>query len=194
VLAAGRARRFGGAKLLAPFRGRPLAAHAFDVARQARAAGVIHDVVGVIPAGDPSLAELVRREGGRAVVNDTPDLGLSSSLRCGLAALGMETGAVVVLLADQPLVRVEVLARLADAWRGGLGVLVRPRYADAPREPGHPVLVDRALWALAGRLEGESGFGSLPSGSVDVTVIDVPGRNPDVDTPHDLTTLEGSSS
>ena len=195
VLAAGRARRFGAAKLLAPFRGRPLAAHSFGVAREARAAGVVHDAIVVAAAGDAALAELARREGLRTVVNDAPDLGLSGSLRCGLAALGEETGAVVVLLADQPLVRVEVLAQLAAAWRRGLGVLLRPRYAEAPHEPGHPVLVDRSLWPLADTLTGEGGFGSLlPSGSTGAAVIDVAGRNPDIDTPDDLTTLEGSSS
>ena len=194
MLAAGRARRFGGAKLLAPFRGRPLAAYALEVAGRAGAAGVIHDVVCVIAAGDPGMAELVGRQGARTVVNDAPELGLSGSLRCGLAALGGETGAAVVLLADQPLVRVEVLARLADAWRAGRGALIRPRYAETPQEPGHPVLVDRSLWALADTLEGESGFGALPYGSVDVAVVDVPGRNPDVDTPADLTTLEGPST
>ena len=84
---------------------------------------------------------------------------------------------------------------LIAAWRAGLGTLVRPRYADAPDEPGHPVLVDRSLWRLADALSGEAGLGSLlPPGSAGVAVIEVAGRNADIDTPDDLTTLEGSSS
>jgi CTP:molybdopterin cytidylyltransferase MocA len=48
---------------------------------------------------------------------------------------------------------------------------------------------------LAAALEGDRGLGSLfPPGAAGVALIDVAGRNPDVDTPDDLTTLEGSWS
>jgi molybdenum cofactor cytidylyltransferase len=199
VLAAGGARRFGGAKLMAPLHGRPLAAHVLDTVFRARATGVVDDAVVVTAAGDAALADLVGGSAGgswaRVVPNDAPDRGLSSSLRLGLASLGADAGAAIVLLADQPLVRLEVLAVLVAAWRQGLGGLVRPRYAEAPEEPGHPVLADRSLWPLAEMLTGDIGFGGvLPPGSPGVAVIEVAGRNPDVDTPDDLTTLEGSSS
>ena len=195
VLAAGRARRFGGAKLLAPLHGRPVVAHVLDVVRRARAAGVVADARVVVAADDDAVAALAREAGTTTVVNDAPERGLSSSLRCGLAALGPDTGAAVVLLGDQPLVRPDVLAALVAAWRDGRGVVVRPRYADAYSEPGHPVLLDRSVWPLADRLEGDAGLGLLlPPGSPEVALIDVAGRNPDVDTPADLHTLEGSSS
>ena len=195
VLAAGRARRFGGAKLLAPLHGRPVVAHVLDVVRRARAAGVVADARVVVAADDDAVAALAREAGAATVVNDAPERGLSSSLRCGLAALGPDTGAAAVLLGDQPLVRLDVLAALVAAWRDGRGVVVRPRYADAYSEPGHPVLLDRSVWPLADRLEGDAGLGLLlPPGSPEVALIDVAGRNPDVDTPADLHTLEGSSS
>jgi CTP:molybdopterin cytidylyltransferase MocA len=195
VLAAGRARRFGGAKLLAPLHGRPVVAHVLDVVRRARAAGVVADARVVVAADDDAVAALAREAGTATVVNDAPERGLSSSLRCGLAALGPDAGAAVVLLGDQPLVRLDVLAALVAAWRDGRGVLVRPRYAEAYSEPGHPVLLDRSVWPLADRLEGDAGLGLLlPPGSPEVELIDVAGRNPDVDTPADLHTLEGSSS
>jgi CTP:molybdopterin cytidylyltransferase MocA len=195
VLAAGRARRFGGAKLLAPLHGRPVVAHVLDVVRRARAAGVVADARVVVAADDDAVAALAREAGTATVVNDAPERGLSSSLRCGLAALGPDAGAAVVLLGDQPLVRLDVLAALVAAWRDGRGVLVRPRYAEAYSEPGHPVLLDRSVWPLADRLEGDAGLGLLlPPGSPEVALIDVAGRNPDVDTPAELDTLEGSSS
>jgi CTP:molybdopterin cytidylyltransferase MocA len=195
VLAAGRSRRFGSAKLLAPLHGRPLAAHAFDVVSQARASGVVADAVAVVASGDDAVADLALAAGARTIVNDAPDRGLSGSLRRGLAALGADAGAAIILLADQPLVRQEVVAALVGGWRAGLGVVLRPRYAGAPDQPGHPVLLDRSVWALAAALEGDRGLGSLfPPGAAGVALIDVAGRNPDVDTPDDLTTLEGSSS
>jgi len=195
VLAAGPARRFGGAKLLAPLHGRPVVAHVLEVVRQARAAGIVADARAVVAADDDPVAALARAAGAATVVNDAPARGLSSSLRCGLAALGPDAGAAFVLLGDQPLVRLDVLAALVAAWRDGRGVLVRPRYAEAYVEPGHPVLLDRSVWPLAERLEGDTGLGLLlPPGSPGVALIDVAGRNPDVDTPADLHTLEGSTS
>jgi molybdenum cofactor cytidylyltransferase len=167
----------------------------FDTVFRARAVGVIDDAVVVTAAGDAALDDLARRGGTRVVPNGAPDRGLSSSLRLGLAALGEDARAAIVLLADQPLVRLDVLAVLVAAWRQELGVLIRPRYAEAPEEPGHPVLADRSLWPLAESLAGDGGFGSvLPTGAAGVAVIEVAGRNPDVDTPDDLTTLEGSWS
>jgi len=194
VLAAGGALRFGGPKLLAPLHGRPLVAHALDAACRARAAGLVGPARVVVAAGDEAVPALARAAAIEVVVNDAPGRGLSGSLRLGLAGLGDEVGAAIILLGDQPLVRDDVLGRLIAAWRAGRGTLVRPRYAEAPDEPGHPVLASRSLWPLADRLEGEAGFGALfRPGSPEVALIDAAGRNPDVDTPADLHMLEGSS-
>jgi molybdenum cofactor cytidylyltransferase len=195
VLAAGAARRFGSPKLLAPLRGRPLLSHALELAARARDEGLVSTALVVVAGGDQAATALVHQAGLSAVINPAPERGLSSSLRDGLAALGPDTGAALILLGDQPLVSLEVIRALVGAWREGRASAVRPRYAASPATPGHPVLVDRSLWTLADRLEGDAGFGPLLSpGSPGVAVIDVPGANPDIDTPADLHTIEGSSS
>ena len=53
----------------------------------------------------------------RRVRNPDPDAGLSSSLRVGLESLGPASEAALILLGDQPLVRVEVIERLLAAVR-----------------------------------------------------------------------------
>jgi molybdenum cofactor cytidylyltransferase len=195
VLAAGRARRFGGAKLLAPLRGRPLLTHVLDTVVRARASGIVADGRIVLGAGDAELATLAASAGVQQVVNEAADRGLSSSLQCALAALGPDADAAMVLLGDQPLVRLDVLAALVGAWREGRGVVVRPRYAEAPDLPGHPVLLARAVWPLALELKGDAGLGAVfPHGAAGLALIDVAGRNPDVDTPADLDALQGTSS
>ncbi len=195
MLGAGRGRRFGGSKLTAPLRGRPLGAHVLDTVTRARAAGLVTVAAIVVAAEDAELVAVAATAGVPSVVNEAPERGLSSSLRCGLAALGPAAGAALILLADQPLVRLDVIAALVDAWREGRGTAIRPRYAEAPGEPGHPVLLDRSVWAMARRLEGDAGLGSLlHPGDAGVTLIDVAGRNPDVDTLADLDTLQGPSS
>ncbi|MFL5496562.1 MAG: NTP transferase domain-containing protein [Gemmatimonadales bacterium] len=195
ILAAGRSRRFGGAKLLAELRGRPLLSYVLDVAKAGRASGLLDDALIVIAAEDSGVAALARSARVRWVINPEPDLGLSTSLRCGLGALPADTGAALVLLGDQPMIRLDVVARLADAWRAHEGGILRPRYAGAPEIPGHPVLLDRAVWSLADRLEGDAGLGPvLASEAAEVTTVDVPGTNPDVDTPADLHLLNGPAS
>jgi len=199
MLAAGLGRRFGGPKLVAPLRGRPLVSYALDVAGRARATGLLSDLRIVIAAGDQVLAGLAHDAGAAAAVNPSPEQGLSSSLRLGLAALdaggALDVGAALVLLADQPLIRLEVVAVLVAAWHERLGLLIRPRYARSPDEPGHPVLLDRSLWPLAHQIEGDAGVGRLLGpGTPGLALIDVPGGNPDVDTAADLHLLEGPTA
>jgi molybdenum cofactor cytidylyltransferase len=192
VLAAGGSRRFGGRKLLALLHGRPLAAYALDAASAARDAGLVDGTTVVLPAGEAALAALASAVGAAAVTNPSPEAGLSGSLRLGLLALAAEptVAAALVLLADQPTVRLSTVGALVEAWRAGAGTLVRPRYRDAPAEPGHPVLLDRSAWHLAERLEGDAGFGCLHDAALRLALVDVPGDNPDVDTPTDLALLE----
>jgi molybdenum cofactor cytidylyltransferase len=192
ILAAGRSRRFGGAKLLADLRGRPLLSYVLDVAVAGRVSGLLEDARVVTAAEDDGVAALARSSGVDCVINPDPDLGLSTSLRYGLGSLPADAGAALVLLGDQPMIRLDVIARLAEAWRARAGRILRPRYADAPETPGHPVLLDRAVWSLVDRLEGDAGLGPLlTSDAAGVTIIDVPGANPDVDTPADLHLLNG---
>jgi molybdenum cofactor cytidylyltransferase len=195
ILAAGRSRRFGGAKLLAEWRGRPLLWYVLDAVAAGRASGLLADARVVVAAEDEALSELARSARVPCVVNADPDQGLSTSLRCGLASLPADVGAALVLLGDQPMIRLDVVAQLLAAWRAGAGPILRPRYAGAPATPGHPVLLGRTVWSLVDRLEGDAGFGVLfASGVAGVTIVDVPGVNPDVDTPADLHTLNGPAS
>jgi CTP:molybdopterin cytidylyltransferase MocA len=195
VLAAGRGSRFGGDKLVAAWRGRPLLAHTLAVVRAAADAGSLAGGYVVIPLGHTELARLVRDAGLEVVENPAPATGLSSSLRLGIARLERtvpadEPRAAVIFLGDQPLVRADVVTGLTEAWSGARAVAARPRYAETPDEPGHPILVDDSLWSLAASLTHDAGFGAaLSARGIPVTAIDVPGRNPDVDTPADLIDL-----
>jgi CTP:molybdopterin cytidylyltransferase MocA len=117
-------------------------------------------------------------------------------MRLGLAALDRRDlaprpQAALVVLGDQPLVRAGVIASLVAAWRSGVASCVRPRYADHPDEPGHPVLIDRALWEMAGGLTGDAGLGPVLARHPGwVTVVDVTGANPDINDRADLDSLE----
>ena len=195
VLAAGLGQRFGGGKLHALYRGRPLLSHVLAVVEAAGNYGLLHGGHVVISSGDEQASRLVGRAGLVPVVNDNPKLGLSHSLRLGLASVESQTsggpGAAIVFLGDQPMVRLEVVEQLVTAWRGGRGGIIRPRYEAAGDVPGHPVLLSRRMWPRARFLKGDVGFSALMESSAPETVtLDVAGDNPGVDTPADLQTLK----
>jgi molybdenum cofactor cytidylyltransferase len=192
VLAAGNSRRFGGDKLKADLGGEPLIGRVFAALRESRRRQDIAGAVTVIRAEDRKLAELA---GDGVETRSLPwdaTVELATSLRAGLAALEEPgrvpaAGAALICLADQPGLSPEVIAALVDGWRRDLAPVVRPRYTEAPEVPGHPLLIDRSFWHLAAEAMGDAGFGPVLARRPGlVRTIDVPGRNPDVDTPADL--------
>lgn len=69
--------------------------------------------------------------------------GPGASLRCGLAVLGPEVEAAVVVLADGPELAPAAIERVIAAWRESGAPLVAASYGG---ERGHPLLVDRSAW------------------------------------------------
>ncbi len=193
VLAAGSGSRFGGGKVRAPLEGRPLLAH---VLAAARAAGIERlvlvlgrdavEVRAALAADDRAL------DGVLLAVNPSPERGLATSLRLGLAAATAAPApdGVVILLGDQPRVRAEVIVALRSAAytapAGSLAVVAAYAGDGAP----NPVLLLPAGWALAADLEGDRGLGPLLAAHpARVVRVPVAGANPDVDTPADLAAL-----
>src|ERR1035441_10806133 len=88
----------------------------------------------------------------RTVYNERWRTGMGSSLCAALLALTetgpSEVGAVVVALADQPLVGADAVARLIAAYRDGAGV-AGAAYDGRPRKP--------VLLAPQDRAQGENG-------------------------------------
>jgi CTP:molybdopterin cytidylyltransferase MocA len=126
VLAAGAASRFGAPKqaLLLP-----------EVLRRVRASSV--DEIVVVAGAHPLDTD------ARLVDCADWERGPGASLRCGLAALGREVEAAVVVLADGPDLAPQAVDRVIAAWRGGAGQVVAASY-DGDR--GHPVVLGRSAW------------------------------------------------
>ena len=75
--------------------------------------------------------------------NPSPDDGQASSVRIGLQALGGKLDAVIVALADQPMVNSQDISALIGAFKQrGEAAMVVPRVAG---EPGNPVMFEAAL-------------------------------------------------
>jgi CTP:molybdopterin cytidylyltransferase MocA len=102
--------------------------------------------------------------------------GPGASLRCGLAALGPEVEAAVVVLADGPELAPAAIERVIAMWRKSGAPLVAASYGGAR---GHPLLVGRSAWA---RIPDEGLRGREPL----LVPCDDLGAPGDVDYPDDL--------
>ena len=197
ILAAGQGRRFGADKLLVELSGKPLLRHVLDWVREAQDRHQLTGGLAVIPAENPGREKILVDSGLEYIFNARPELGVAESLRLGLAALAERhpnAMAALILQGDQPRLRFEVLDRLLAAWGGGDRPVVRPRYGEERETPGHPVLLNRSIWARTDELSGDAGFAPLLRAyPALVTTVDVPGNNPDINTPSDLANLESSA-
>jgi len=164
VLAAGAGSRFGGAKLLAPWRGGVLldgalaSAFAAPVRRITLAVGA--EGQRVAAAAEAFAAQ--RGELDRLRIVSTPDwaLGMSASLKRAVAALAPDVDAVFVFLGDMPLIPPGVPAALADALVGDIAAAA----PDCDGELGHPALIGSTLFPAISRLEGDRGARRLLDG------------------------------
>ncbi len=185
LLAAGAGTRFGRPKALVTYDGQLLVEHGTALLR---AAGC-QPVLTVLGAAADEVRRSADLSGVLVVVNVDWATGMGSSLVAGLRALPAEADAVVVALADQPLVGPVAVSRLAAAWQGG-AVAAVATYDGSPR---NPVLLDRAIWSeVAAAAAGDAGArGWLRSHSERVTAVpcDGTGSPYDLDTPEDLETL-----
>jgi molybdenum cofactor cytidylyltransferase len=194
VLAAGAGSRFGGGKLLAELEGRPILGHVLD-AIDALSPSCCVVVLG---ADGPAIGTRIRWRDEIRVTNPTPAAGLASSLRLGVATCleaQPDASGVIVVLGDQPRTSPDVMraliAAVPAALRAGAWAVV-PRYALGGG--ANPALLLPAACALVPELEGDRGMRDLLTADrARVVVVDVPGANPDVDTPADLEALAEAS-
>ncbi len=116
----------------------------------------------------------------RTVVNPDYASSQSSSLRTGLHALGDDIGAALILLGDQPAIRLEAIRTVMRIYERTGGPVVRASYSG---QVGHPVLFERGVWAELEKLEGDRGARDLLAGHRDWVVrADLSGEPPsDVD-------------
>ena len=185
ILAAGKSSRMGSAnKLLAEGGGRPMVARVAEIALASCARPVV--VVtgfegGLIAAALAGLAVAI-------APNPDYNLGLSTSLKTGLAAL-KEPGVAGALLlpGDMPHLTAATLDRLiaAFAQSGGHAICV----PEAAGVRGNPLLWPADLFAVMAGLSGDKGARELLARYPDrIKIVAAPASEilADVDTPEDL--------
>jgi CTP:molybdopterin cytidylyltransferase MocA len=185
VLAAGASTRLGAPKQLVMHAGEPLVRRA---ARAALAAGA-RPVLVVLGAHAGRIAPVLDGlDGASTIVHAGWRDGLASSLAAGLHALlaAARCDAILVTLADQPLVDASALRALLDRF----GAARRIVAAEYDGVPGVPIVIGREHAAALMRLTGDRGAGAwLRSRGAEVTRVPLPAAAVDVDTPADVVRL-----
>lgn len=180
LLAAGSARRFGGAKLLAALPdGTPV-----GVASWRALAGALPRTLAVVRPGDEALGAALAAAGAKVVVCPRADEGMGASLACGVSASRGAAGWIVAL-ADMPWIAPATIRRVAEALATGASVAA-PFHRG---ERGHPVGFAAAHRDALAALGGDEGAKAVVAANRSHLVrldVDDPGVLRDIDVPGDL--------
>lgn len=196
LLAAGAGVRMGGRpKALLELGGVPL------VLRQliALSGAGVDEVAVVLGHHGEAIEAAVRPFPITLVRNPSPDDGQVSSVRLGLGALSPRLDAVIVALADQPLIDAQDIVALISAYRKrGEASMVVPRVKRAGGEtvPGNPVMFDAALreeWLAGGADLACRKWRERNPGRVHWLDTENQRYSVDIDTPEDLDRFAAST-
>ncbi len=183
VLAAGGSTRMGRPKLALPIRGVPMIRRAAQAALESGCA----EVIVVLGTHGDLYRALLDGLRVRIVHNPEPGEGMGSSISVGVGAVHGDAEGAVILLADQPFVTAEAIARLIDAASGGARIVASACLATA----GPPAYFHRSLFPELLALEGDRGARSiLLAHPEEVTTVPLPeAEAADIDTRDDLTAV-----
>ena len=150
IMAAGASSRFGENKLLQDFLGKPLFAYVLKAAE-----GVFDKTV--VVTGYETIEKTAAKMGFLTVKNENPELGVSHTIRLGLAEMA-DCDGVVFATADQPLLSKETLCRLIAVCQKEPNC-IHAVSADGKR--GNPCLFPKELFPELLALEGDRGGGAV---------------------------------
>ena len=134
IMASGLGTRFGGNKLMAPFRGKPLVQWVLDATE-----GIFSRRV--VVTRHEAVEKLCRGQGIEVVYHNLPDL--NDTIRLGLHAVAQEIGGCMFCPGDQPLLSRDTIAALGLSAVNDKERIWRAAWGD---EAGSPVLFPRGMF------------------------------------------------
>ncbi len=183
VLAAGSSTRFGRTKQLEQFEGMSLAAGAL------RKAESVCGKRSVLVTGKDwqEVATTCEPLAGYFVINNDYEQGLASSIACGVRSVAESADAILLMLADLPLVTTEHLTKLVNAWAESPRTIVASAFEDTL---GPPVVFPKADFHALLQLTGDRGAQPIIDANKErVQAIACEEAAFDIDRPEDLAGL-----
>jgi molybdenum cofactor cytidylyltransferase len=188
ILAAGRSSRMGGPnKLLSTLNNRPLLSHALENALTLSPENII-----IITGRDAlEIEKIAQQFSVKTQHNPKYQVGISTSLLCGLEVAPSEWDAAFIVLGDMPRIAPDIFKSLKSTLESHPEIdAVYPIYDG---QQGHPVLWRRRAWHLLAAQSGDAGgkaiLNNLGSRALGIEV-DSSGVLLDIDTPEALSQLE----
>lgn len=187
VMAAGSGRRFGSTKQLAEIAGVPLIRRATDCAAEvfgSRSVLVVgHDWTAVFGA--------CGEWPGFLLYNTAYAAGLGTSVSLAVQSIRHVASAVVVMLADQPLVTTAHVTSLLDRWSGDSRELLATEFR---ARRGAPALLPSGCFDRLSALDGDAGARHLfDDPNYRLRTIEFEDAAVDIDTAEDLLRLSRSA-
>ena len=188
LLAAGESKRMGKEnKLLADWRGKPLARYAAETLTKAKENGIIDEIIAVTGRDNQLIEDALAELPLTFTRNFNYESGMASSIKRGLKSVGDKADAALFVLADMPLVSAQTISALADAINlGGGGRDIAIPICNGKR--GNPVLVGRNYFSELAQISGDIGaralFSRFANSIIEVEVSDG-GVLFDLDSPSD---------
>lgn len=182
LLAAGKSSRMRGQdKLMQTVQGTPLIAH---MARRALATGC--PVIVCLPGNPGARAAALNGMGLHLLPVADADLGMSHTIRAGIAALPPQCTGAMILPADMPDLTETDLSTMIDAHDTHPDAILRGASADT--RAGHPVVFPRATFSAFDGLSGDTGARAVIAAFPGrLRIVALPGLHAitDLDTPED---------
>jgi molybdenum cofactor cytidylyltransferase len=153
VPAAGMSTRLGRNKLLLPFNGRSMIAHAVDTLLASK----LDEIIVVLGYESDRVKEAIGQRRIKIVENLRYREGLYTSINAGLAAVSSHARAILIYLTDQPLIEPEEINFLIDSFSEAAKANKRIVVPLFKGQRGNPVLVSSAYRASMLGISGRTG-------------------------------------
>ena len=185
LTAAGTGSRFGKDKLSLPIAGQPMGIHALDVLDKAPFALRVL----VTSADKRYLIQSAQERGFAVIINPTPELGMSLSVRLGTEHI-IRAGAyegILYAVAYQPNLSAATVERLVQEFTAQPGCIWAP---ESNGKRGNPVLFPASLYAELLEVTGDRGGRQVIAAHRELlrTVTVAPEELKDIDTEEDMRT------
>ncbi len=187
VLAAGAATRFQTSKQLALYAGLPL------VQRAVRLSEAVCPKRTVLVTGSDwqRVHDAAAPLSGFLVRNEMYGAGMGGSIACGVRSVAAAADAVMILLADQPLISTDYLRQMIVSWKASEQQIIASEYAGIA---GPPAIFPARYFEQLAHLEGDSGARALlREHQQQVITIPCDAAACDIDTMDDLSELQNRS-